>query len=113
MLRPLLLLPLLCTSLAAADNLVRNGSFEHSTQYWPEAGIIDHDVATHGASSVRLEGKQNLRSASFTLEPGRNVTVSFYAKAATAGYVSINPRPSNRIVGQKSKWAWNKDHNYT
>lgn len=112
--RPIILTVLIaCIPLAAADNLIRNGSFEHSRQYWMENGEVVTDAAApHGTTCLKLEGKGNLRSMPITLEPGRRVTVSFWAKAAEAGQVGINPSPSNRMIGQKHHWIWNKDHTF-
>ena len=108
-----LLLLLVAASAAGADNLIRNGSFEGSLQYWPEAGTLVHDdTAPSGSWCMRLDDKQSLRSMPFTVQPGRRLTIACFAKAASPGEVAINPMPSNREIGQGSHWAWNAGHTF-
>jgi len=101
-----LCLILIMSALGAAENLLRNGGFEGSDQYWPEHGVLEEGAAAQGRFSMRLDGQRGLRSASFTLSPGP-MTVSLWVRAATPGAVGISLSPSNREVGQQSGWAWN------
>ncbi len=111
--RSALLILALAATVSSAENLIRNGSFEGSLQYWPESGtLVEGEGAPHGGWCMRLDGDQGLRSMPFALVPGRRVTIACWAKAGQAGEIGINPSPSNREVGQATHWAWNGEHTW-
>ncbi|MHC5055136.1 MAG: glycoside hydrolase family 5 protein [Planctomycetota bacterium] len=49
-------------------SILRNGSFEGSTRYWPEGGDVVTDSPGHGRHCVRLREKGDLRSASIRID---------------------------------------------
>ncbi|MCY3018804.1 MAG: hypothetical protein NTW87_07225 [Planctomycetota bacterium] len=93
----------------AAENLLRNGSFEGSTKYWAEDGDLVQDSPAHGAFCVRLREKGDLRSGSIRIQPDSTVTVSLWARAEKEGSVQVTLCPSNREVAQQTKTVWCKD----
>mgnify|MGYP000415727286 CR=1 FL=1 len=93
----------------AAENLLRNGSFEGSTRYWLEDGELVQDAPAHGEFCVKLREKGNLRSASICIPPDSTVTVSLWARAEKAGSVDVTLCPSNREVAQQTRTVWCKD----
>lgn len=104
-------LVLLAFSSVAGENggLIKNGSFEGSFKYWMprKNAVLDKEDPAHGQFAVRINERGGLRSASFTLLPGKTVTIGMYARAEKPGKVSLSITPSERHVGQKSGYAWN------
>ena len=92
------------TLLGAAENRIRNGSFEGTDQYWCDHGTLVDGGAAHGRFAMQLAKGKGLRSMPFDLEPGRTITVAMWIKGS--GGVGINLSPANREVGQQSGWAW-------
>lgn len=92
----------------SGQNLLKNGSFEGSRKYWMERGEIDDSTAAQGQYSLKIVKKGGLRSGSFRLEPGKTVTISMDVRSTAGGEVRVSISPSNREVGQRSKWVWNR-----
>ena len=87
----------------SAESLLRNGSFEGTTKYWPEDGDVVQDAPKHGSFCVRLREKGKLRSGAIRVPPASTVTVSLWARAEKEGRLDITLCPSNRGVAQRTE----------
>lgn len=94
----------------AAENLLRNGSFEGALLYW-------HNVSTNmqlvrdakaGEFALRIE-KGNPMSAPFVCKRGHKYTISFFVKAEKPCTVEVQMPPSAREEAQKAKRLWTKE----
>ena len=94
--------------LPAADNLLRNGSFESSAQYWMTGGeSVPVEGAPHGRQVLRFAGKGELRSHSFALQPGQTVTLALSGRSAAGARINGFLCPSNREVAKSAGLVWN------
>jgi hypothetical protein len=104
----LLLLAWSVTPTHAADNLLRNGSFEGGKRYWFEIDRYElvPDPA-HGTHALKID-KGGIQSAAFLLQPGKAVTLSFSARtvSAPAGVMGWQMSPCAREVGVKAGQTW-------
>ena len=103
----LFLLGLLVGSPLAAQNLLRNGSFEGSLRYWHDTKDTElvRDDAAHGAWALRV-GKRFVQSAAFTLVPGKPVTISFAARADAPATMGWQCTPCAREIGARLGQTW-------
>src|SRR6478672_4325508 len=92
----------------AAENLLRNGSFEGGLLYWHNIQPEHHRLvadAKVGAQALRIE-RANVMSAPFACEPGKPITASFWVKGDAKGEVRVQLPPSAREVGQNHGRLW-------
>jgi hypothetical protein len=95
----------------AAENLLRNGSFEGGLLYWHQIDAKQHTLvrdATAGEFALRI-AKGNIMSAPFVAERGKLMTVSFSVKGEKAGKVGVQMPPSAREPGTKAKRLWMRE----
>ncbi|HEX3135774.1 MAG TPA: hypothetical protein VHX44_19585, partial [Planctomycetota bacterium] len=96
------------TTAGAAENLLRNGSFEGGLLYWHN---IDPQVdrlvagAKNGMQAFHID-KGGIMSAPFVCERGKPITASFWAKGDAAGEVHVQLPPSAREVGTNHGRLW-------
>lgn len=92
----------------AADNLLRNGSFEGGLLYWhniqPQHQQLV-DGGKSGAQALRI-AKGNVMSAPFVCVHGKPITASFWVKGDAKGEVRVQIPPSAREVGQNHGRLW-------
>jgi hypothetical protein len=111
MLRPLaasMILAAGATLAGAAENLLRNGSFEGGLLYWHNIMPEHHQVVTGGKNGVhalRID-KKNVMSAPFVCQPGKPITASFWVKGDAKGEVRVQIPPSAREVGHNHGRLW-------
>ncbi len=105
---------LLCTA-NAAENRLRNGSFEGSTAYWITDGIPTIGDSPSGQWQLHFADKGDLRSASFALQPGDKVTMGISARARSdqKTLFGFSLCPSNREAAQAAKLVWNAKTGYS
>lgn len=119
MLRPLaasLFLALSVTAISqctvgAAENLLRNGSFEGGLLYWHNIDPKLHRLVEggrNGAQALRIEQK-NVMSAPFVCVRGKPITASFWVKGDASGEVRVQLPPSAREVGQSHGRLWTRE----
>ncbi len=92
----------------AAENLVRNGSFEGGPLYWHNIDPKQKRIVEggkNGRHALRIE-KDYVMSAPFRAEKGEPYTVSFWVKGDKPGLISVQMPPSAREVGTASKRLW-------
>jgi hypothetical protein len=97
----------LCAAALAAPprSLLRNGSFEGSTQYWmpvERAGElrVQPESAAHGQYAVRVSN--GIRSGAFSVQPGQRLTLRFHARGSADQPISVSFMPGHRDTAQKS-----------
>jgi len=93
--------------LHAAGNLLRNGSFEGGKRYWYDTDdkeLVRGDAA-HGEYALRIP-KGFFQSAAFELAPGKEVTISFSAKAEAETTIGWQCSPCAREIGTKHGLTW-------
>ncbi len=104
-------LALVSATLAAPENLLRNGSFEGGLLYWhqidPKNDTLVRDAAV-GEFALRI-AKGNVMSAPFVAERGQPMTVSFFVKGEQPGRVGVQMPPSAREPGTKAKRLWMRE----
>jgi hypothetical protein len=92
----------------AAENLLRNGSFEGGLLYWHNIQPEHHRLvadAKVGAQALRIE-QANVISAPFACEPGKPITASFWVKGDAKGEVRVQLPPSAREVAHNHGRLW-------
>ena len=97
-----------CQGAGAAENLLRNGSFEGGLLYWHNIQPEHHRLVTDakvGAQALRID-QANVMSAPFVCAPGKPITASFWVKGDRAGEVRVQIPPSAREVGQNHDRLW-------
>ena len=93
---------------AAAQNLLRNGSFEGGARYWYEADDkqLVNFVTADGEYALRLDAG-GIQSAAFLLEQNKPVTLSFSAKTLSGeGAMGWQLTPASREVGLENGLTW-------
>ena len=105
----------LCVTAAssvAAENLLRNGSFEGGLLYWhgiePGRQRLVRGDARCGEYALRIE-KGYVMSAPFVARRGERFTVSLFARAEQKGQVRVSMPPSAREDGQRSGRLWTRE----
>ncbi len=96
----------------AADNLLRNGSFEGGLLYWhninPAVHTLVSDQVHNGAQALRIE-RDGVMSAPFVCERGKPITCSFWVKGDRVGEVRVQLPPSAREVGSAHGRLWTSE----
>ncbi|MGE5608749.1 MAG: hypothetical protein ACM359_05825 [Bacillota bacterium] len=94
--------------LQAAENRVRNGSFEGSLAYWldiEKCTLLRRDAAD-GEHYLHIE-KDGPRSTPFALPLGRPVRISLWIRSDQNSELRMWIAPSHREIAQEIKAAWN------
>lgn len=92
----------------AAENRIRNGSFEGSMAYWLDTGrceLVKADAA-EGEHCLRFE-KDGPRSTAFELALNRRVRISLWIRSDQESELRMWIAPSHREIAQEIKAAWN------
>ena len=96
----------------AAENLIRNGSFEGGLLYWhniqPAVHALVSDPVRDGAQALHIE-REVVMSAPFAVERGKPITASFWVKGDRAGQVLVQIPPSAREVGSSHGRLWTNE----
>ena len=95
----------------AAENRLRNGSFEGGLLYWHQIVPANHTLVKDGKSgehALRI-AKGNVMSAPFVADRGGPMTVSFWVKGEQPGKVGVQMPPSAREPGMKAKRLWTRE----
>ena len=103
-----LLLAAAASATGAAENLLRNGSFEGALLYWHNIQPQHHrlvDGGKNGAQALHIAQK-NVLSAPFVCVPGRPITASFWVKGDAAGEVRVQIPPSAREIAHNHGRLW-------
>ena len=94
----------------AAENLLRNGSFEGALLYWHGVSTNQQLVrdAKVGEFALRCESR-GVMSAPFVCTRGKPYTVSFFVKAEQPCTVEVQMPPSARVEAQKAGRLWTRE----